>query len=153
MATIFKREGSPFWQISYFFGEKRITKSLGTVDRAMAVSEKTKLEGDLAKRTHEEYGKTSLEDVIEIYKKAKVERKATTNKDEFRFIDKFAVDITGRGKRTIDAITENDILSFMEQYREGSPYHFRNVLAAIKRLFAFAVKRKKPRPTLRTQSI
>ena len=143
MATIFKREGSPFWQISYFFGEKRITKSLGTVDRAMAVSEKTKLEGDLAKRTHEEYGKTSLEDVIEIYKKAKVERKATTNKDEFRFIDKFAVDITGRGKRTIDAITENDILSFMEQYREGSPYHFRNVLAAIKRLFAFAVKRKK----------
>ena len=46
MATIFKREGSPFWQISYFFGGKRITKSLGTPDRAMAVSEKKKLEGE-----------------------------------------------------------------------------------------------------------
>lgn len=143
MATIFKRKGSPCWQISYFYEGKRITKSLGTPDRTIAVSEKKKLEGDLAKKTHEEYGKSNLADIVELYKNSKAERKATTNDFEFRYLDIFVKEM---GKSTIDAVSENDIVSFMQRWSKGSAYAYRNVLSVVKRLFAFAVKRKKLPP-------
>lgn len=140
MATIFKRRGSPFWQISYFHEGKRITKSLGTSDRTVASSEKKKLEGKLEEKTHEEYGKASLTDMVELYKKSKVERKAKTNQNEFQILDNF---VEATNKKTLAAISENDLLQYLERYRKSSPYTFRNALASIKRLFAFAVKRKK----------
>lgn len=139
MATIFKRKGSPCWQISYFHNGKRVTKSLGVKDRSLAISERKKLEGKIADGTHEEFEKAGLIGLVDLYMKSKSELKAHTTNNEFAVLDSF---VKQTNKRSVDAITEADILSYMEPYRKKSPYTFRNSLAALKRLFAFAVKKK-----------
>lgn len=140
MATIFRRNGSPYWQVSYFYEGRRITKSLGTTDKTIAKAEKRKLEGRLAEKRHEEYGRTTLNDLFALYKASKGERGTLTNKHEFYTIAAFIASVN---KRALDAVTEGDVTRFLTKYREKSPVTYKNVLAAIKRLFKFAVKKRK----------
>ncbi len=83
----------------------------------------------------------SLAAVVDLYKKSdrRLRRKAMTNQNEFRLINTF---VKATNKGMIGAVSEHDIDSYLERYREGSAYTFRNALASIKRLFAFAVKKK-----------
>lgn len=145
MATIFRRKGSRNWYVSYFFDGRRITKSLKTTDRTFAVSEKRKLEGKLEEGSHEEYERQNVHSLVCLYKSSQrvQDRKERTNEIEFCLLDKF---INSIAKRTLETVTEADIMKYLASYEKKSRVTHNNMLGVIKRFFRFAIKKKKLSP-------
>lgn len=151
MATIFRREGSRNWYISYFTGKmrlgkdgrlrpERVTESLGTSDETLAKQEKRRRELELETGSHRRAEKSRMREVLELYKKNKADRGQRTNKEEFYVLDRFA---GACGNRLLSEVKEEDILAFLGTYQSKSRVTFNNVLGAIRRFFRFAIKRRK----------